>query len=96
MDHTAADESSTGCDPQTDQYGQPTGEERVEDLQEQVSYLCEQLRRKQDARREESRELRRIITALTSRIPELESPRERPEAPQQDQEEAHEALSRGT
>ncbi len=50
--------------------------EAADDLREQVRYLREQLRREQDANREN----RRIIVALTSRIPQLEAPRETPEA----------------
>jgi hypothetical protein len=50
----------------------------VEVLSEQVAYLKEQL----DIRTEELREHRRIIAALTQRIPELEPPREQ-EAPQE-------------
>jgi hypothetical protein len=43
----------------------------VEELRDQVGYLREQLRREQDAHAE----ARRIIAALTSRIPEIEPPR---------------------
>jgi hypothetical protein len=46
--------------------------ELVEELRDQVGYLREQLRREQDAHAE----ARRIIAALTQRIPELEAPRE--------------------
>ena len=50
----------------------------VEALRDQVSMLKQQLNTEQAA----SGELRRIIAALTSRIPELEAPRqEPPEAP---------------
>jgi hypothetical protein len=42
----------------------------VADLRDQVGYLREQLRREQDAHAE----ARRIIAALTSRIPEIEAP----------------------
>jgi hypothetical protein len=56
----------------------------VEMLTDQVAYLRSQL----DQEREANRENRRIIAALTSRIPEIESPREQaspqgpPEVPQ--------------
>jgi hypothetical protein len=55
------------------------GSEKVEmvgELREQVSYLKEQLRREQDAHAE----ARRIIAGLVQRVPELEAPREQPEA----------------
>ena len=50
----------------------------VEVLSEQVAYLKEQL----DVRTEELKEHRRIIAALTQRIPELEAPQEPPGGPQ--------------
>ena len=46
--------------------------ERIEDLREQVSYLREQLQQAN----ERDRENRRIIAALTSRIPAIEAPSE--------------------
>jgi hypothetical protein len=55
----------------------------VEALRDQVGMLKHQLNTEQAA----SAELRRIIAALTSRIPELEAPRqEPPEAPTEDTE----------
>ena len=53
----------------------------VEELRDQVGYLRDQLRREQDAHAE----ARRIIAALTSRIPELEPPRS-PVEHQEDEE----------
>jgi hypothetical protein len=52
----------------------PSGDqsERIEDLREQVGYLREQL----EQANERDRENRRIIAALTSRIPALEAPQE--------------------
>jgi hypothetical protein len=49
----------------------------IEELRDQVGYLREQLRREQDAHAE----ARRIIAALTARIPEIEAPSEPREAP---------------
>lgn len=46
--------------------------DQLNDQRDQVAYLREQL----DAEREANRENRRIIAALTQRIPELESPQE--------------------
>jgi hypothetical protein len=55
-------------------YPQPEGRQHadslVEELRDQVGYLREQLRREQDAHAE----ARRIIAALTQRIPETEAP----------------------
>ncbi len=66
-------------------YPQPEGRHHadplVEELRDQVGYLREQLRREQDAHAE----ARRIIAALTSRIPELEPPRS-PVEHQEDEE----------
>jgi DNA-binding Lrp family transcriptional regulator len=68
----------------------------VEALRDQVSMLKHQLNTEQAA----SGELRRIIAALTSRIPELEAPRqEPPEAPTEGTEqpvrvESHAAVGR--
>jgi hypothetical protein len=62
-------------------YAQPEGRQHadplVEELRDQVGYLREQLRREQDAHAE----ARRIIAALTARIPEHEAPSESREAP---------------
>ena len=67
----------------------------VASLEDQVESLREQL----TAEREANRENRRIIIALTSRIPELESPTPSPEAsegttPQPEREEAEETAQR--
>jgi hypothetical protein len=48
----------------------PDQAERIEDLREQVAYLREQL----EEANERDRENRRIIAALTSRIPAIEAP----------------------
>jgi hypothetical protein len=53
--------------------------QRIEDLREQVSYLREQL----DEANERDRENRRIIAALTSRIPAIEAPETVEEEPEQ-------------
>src|SRR5919107_1261373 len=50
----------------------------VESLRDQVGYLRSQL----DIRTEELREHRRIIAALTQRIPEIEAPSEPRESPE--------------
>jgi hypothetical protein len=52
--------------------------ELVQSLQDQIGYLRTQL----DTRTEELREHRRIIAALTQRIPELEAPSEPRESPE--------------
>jgi hypothetical protein len=57
--------------------------ERVEDLREQVTYLREQL----DEANERDRENRRIIAALTSRIPAIEAPQEASDAAETVEEE---------
>ncbi len=57
--------------------GQVDREALVEVLSDQVAYLKEQL----DVRTEELKEHRRIIAALTQRIPELEPPREQEASP---------------
>ncbi|MDP9439276.1 MAG: hypothetical protein M3P49_11100 [Actinomycetota bacterium] len=61
----------------------------VEVLREQAEYLREQLDQERAARTEERRRHDTIIAQLTqanaalaSRLPELEAPRERPEAPE--------------
>jgi hypothetical protein len=62
-------------------YAQPGGRQHadplVEELRDQVGYLREQLRREQDAHAE----ARRIIAALTARIPEHVASSEPGEAP---------------
>jgi hypothetical protein len=64
--------SETSQGPSADQA------QRIEDLREQVSYLREQL----DEANERDRENRRIIAALTSRIPAIEAPADERESPQ--------------
>jgi hypothetical protein len=51
---------------------------RIDDLREQVAYLRDQL----EQANERDRENRRIIAALTSRIPAIEAPSEPRESPQ--------------
>jgi hypothetical protein len=51
-------------------------------LKEQVAYLRDQLDQERAARTEERRRHDTIVAALTSRIPELEAPQERPHAPE--------------
>lgn len=58
------------------------GSELVEELRRQNAYLREQL----DIRTEELREHRRLLAGLIERVPELEAPREPPEAPEPVQE----------
>jgi hypothetical protein len=58
--------SATGQRPSDDQ------SKRIEDLREQVAYLRDQL----EQANERDRENRRIIAALTSRIPAIEAPQE--------------------
>ena len=59
--------------PSATSHGPSTGQaERIEDLREQVAYLREQL----EEANERDRENRRIIAALTSRIPAIEAPQE--------------------
>jgi len=73
------DPSATVEDPSADASGQELGT-LAEVLREQVEYLREQL----DRAEERDRENRRIIAALTQRIPELEPPRESPETASED------------
>ena len=70
--------------PSATSHGPSAGQaERIEDLREQVAYLREQL----EEANERDRENRRIIAALTSRIPALEAPQESPEAAETVEEE---------
>ena len=62
----------------------------VESLRDQVGYLRSQL----DIRTEELREHRRIIAALTQRIPEIEAPTE-PTRPAEDHSEPAQASAEG-
>ena len=64
--------------PQVEDEGLPASPALVEELRDQVGYLREQLRREQDAHAE----ARRIIAALTARIPEIEAPSEAPGSPE--------------
>ena len=61
--------------------------ERIEDLREQVAYLREQL----EEANERDRENRRIIAALTSRIPAIEAPQETSESAETVEEEPERA-----
>jgi len=81
------DPSATVEDPSADASGQELGT-LAEVLREQVEYLREQL----DRAEERDRENRRIIAALTQRIPEIEAPREAREPP----ETASEETGKGT
>ena len=63
-------QSATSQRPSDDQA------ERIEELREQVAYLREQM----EQANERDRENRRIIAALTSRIPAIEAPQEASEA----------------
>jgi hypothetical protein len=56
-------------------------DEQLEDLRDQVRYLRDQLDQERDANREN----RRIIAALTSRIPELPPPAQEEEPPPQEE-----------
>jgi hypothetical protein len=60
---------------------------RIEDLREEVAYLREQLQQANDR----DRENRRIIAALTSRIPAIEAPSDERESPQTAREEPERA-----
>jgi hypothetical protein len=74
-------QSATSQRPSVDQA------ERIEELREQVAYLREQLAQAN----ERDRENRRIIAALTSRIPAIEAPpgeRESPETVEEEPERA--------
>jgi len=64
--------SATSQRPSDDQAG------RIEDLREEVTYLREQLQQAN----ERDRENRRIIAALTSRIPAIEAPPDERESPE--------------
>ncbi len=70
LSETVQDPSGTGTETVRD--------ELVDALRDQVADLRARLDREQDANREN----RRIIAAFTSRIPELEAPRDRPEGPE--------------
>jgi hypothetical protein len=72
----------------------PSGDqsERVEDLREQVDYLRGQL----EQANERDRENRRIIAALTSRIPAIEAPPDERESPETVEEEPQRAQPRPT
>ena len=72
------DKSSTGRDQGGDQ-PQPVGDQTplVENLLDQVAYLREQLAEEREARRRADT----VIAQLTSRIPQLEAPRDEQEPP---------------
>ncbi|MCA1731537.1 MAG: hypothetical protein LC751_19680 [Actinobacteria bacterium] len=75
--------------------GQPTDKtvqtDLAEVLHDQMSFLREQL----EQEREANRENRRIIAALTQRIPEIEPPRDSPPEPRHVPERADETASEG-
>ena len=73
----ASDEGDRRGPSATSQRPSDDQSERIEDLREQVAYLRDQL----EQANERDRENRRIIAALTSRIPAIESPAEPPESP---------------
>jgi len=73
------DASATAEDESADTSGQ---EQLVEVMREQIEHLKEQLNRAD----ERDKENRRIIAALTQRIPELEAPRETRGSPLTDEE----------
>jgi seryl-tRNA synthetase len=74
-------QSATSQRPSDDQA------ERIEELREQVAYLREQM----EQANERDRENRRIIAALTSRIPAIEAPQEASDAPETVEEEPERA-----
>ncbi len=76
--------SPTGHEPSPDLAG------RLQDLREEVAYLREQLQHAN----ERDRENRRIIAALTSRIPAIEAPLEERESPETVEEEPERAEPR--
>src|SRR5215210_3427015 len=78
------DASTTAEDVSADASGQELGT-LAEVLREQVEHLREQL----DRAEERDRENRRIIAALTQRIPELEPPRESPETSSEEPHSTH-------
>ena len=74
--------------PSATSHGPSAGQaERIEDLREQVAYLREQL----EEANERDRENRRIIAALTSRIPALEASQESSEPAETVEEEPERA-----
>jgi len=74
--------------PSATSHGPSAGQaERIEDLREQVAYLREQL----EEANERDRENRRIIAALTSRIPALEASQESSELAETVEEEPERA-----
>ncbi len=74
VSETVQDPSGTG--PET------VRDELVDALRDQVADLRARLDREQDANREH----RRLLAGLIERVPELEAPRERPEAPETPEE----------
>jgi septal ring factor EnvC (AmiA/AmiB activator) len=78
-------QSATSQRPSADQA------ERIEELREQVAYLREQLAQAN----ERDRENRRIIAALTSRIPAIEAPAETPSEASEAIEAVEEQQGRG-
>ena len=78
---------------------EPTSEptsDRTDELIEELKDRVHRLEYELDQEREANRENRRIIVALTSRIPELEAPSEPRESPQTVEEEPQRAEPRPT
>jgi hypothetical protein len=77
--------------PQTDRPGDIPGESNalISEMRDRITFLERELER----RGEESAELRRIIAALTSRIPEIEAPSEPRESPQTPADEPDDAVT---
>lgn len=73
---TEQDQTSDRASPELDQSHDQAA--LIESLQDQVSYLRDQL----DAERSANRENRRLLAAALERIPALESPRDEPQAPE--------------
>jgi hypothetical protein len=77
--------------PQTDRPDDIPGESNalISEMRDRITFLERELER----RGEESAELRRIIAALTSRIPEIEAPSEPQESPQTAADEPDDAVT---
>src|SRR5215212_2377586 len=84
--HTPEDADSRGPS-ETSQGPSAAQAQRIEDLREQVAYLREQL----EEANERDRENRRIIAALTSRIPAIEASQESSELAETVEEEPERA-----
>lgn len=84
------DTSTTGLDSSVDESKDTSTIESLERLIRSQQERIEDLREQLSSEREANRENRRIIAGLTNRIPQLEAPRDQPEATQQPQEVAQE------